>query len=85
MNNNENGGTSELIIRFIGKDRRDDPATGKTRFVAAKAPTQRSNGGRVIELPSSWQQKRGFAHPDAEFLLKTYPREFKRKVSKGEK
>lgn len=80
-----NSSSSKTVIRFVGKDRRDDPLTGKTRFVAAKAPTQRSNGDRIIELPSSWQQKRGFTHTDADFLLKTYPREFKRKVIKGEK
>ncbi|HEX8289826.1 MAG TPA: hypothetical protein VF556_17725 [Pyrinomonadaceae bacterium] len=71
------------VIRFVGKRKRIDPKTGRERLVLAVATRQRLNGNRVIELPSDAVQKRGFTHMDAEFLLKTYPKEFKKKVTKG--
>ena len=74
---------SSLVIKYVGLRQRIDPKTGKSRLVLANAPTVRINGNRTIDLPSDAVQKRGFTHKDAEFLLKAYPKEFKRKVSKG--
>lgn len=73
-----------IVIRFVGKKPQLNKETGKVEIVYREAPTKRRNGGRIIELPSSTEQRKGFTHPDAEFLLTAYPSEFKRKKSKGE-
>lgn len=75
--------TKEIVIRFVGKRKIYDGRTGRERLVAADPPTVRTNGNRIIELPSGDEQKKGFTHPDAEFLLKNYRAEFKRKTRKG--
>ena len=74
---------SELVIQFVGKTQVLDKETGKSKTVLAEAPTQRIQCRRVIDLPSSDEQKKGFTHPDAEFLLAVYPKDFKKVVKKG--
>jgi hypothetical protein len=75
----------EIVIQFVGKRKVLNKETGIEETVYREAPTLRRNGARVIELPSSTEQRKGFTHPDAEFLLTAYPKVFKRKRSKGEK
>lgn len=77
-------GSDEPEIQFIGRWRQFNKETGEFELVYREAPTRRRNGARVIELPSSTEQKKGFTHPDAEFLLTAYPRDYKRKKLKGE-
>lgn len=76
---------SPLVIQFVGKHKVLNKETGLEETVTRKAPTRRRNGARLIELPGSTEQKSGFTHPDAEFLLTAYPKDFKRKKSKGDK
>lgn len=74
---------SDLIIQFVGKRRSFDKKTGKRILVPAEAPTMRKNGQRVFLLPPDEEQRAGFTHPDAAALLTLYPKEFKKKVTKG--
>jgi hypothetical protein len=82
---NQDSSDGENIIQFIGKKEQLNKETGEIETVYREASTARRNGGRLIELPPATEQRKGFTHPDAEFLLTAYPREFKRKKSKGEK
>lgn len=72
-------------IVFVGKSQKTDKKTGKLKMVAAEAPTKITNGKQTILLPSSTEQRTGFTHEAAEFLLSTYPRLYKRKLTKGKK
>src|SRR6185369_4025319 len=73
------------VIQFVGKREQLNKETGKAETVYREAPTRRRNGSRVIDLLSSTEQRKGFTHPDAEFLLTVYSRDYKLKVKKGEK
>ena len=72
-----------LVIQFVGKKIVFDKATGKKKSIYRDAPVLRINGARRIELPSDEEQKAGFSHPDALFLLSAYPKDFKRKKGRG--
>jgi hypothetical protein len=74
-----------LVILFVGRRREIDKTTGETKLVIREAPTRRVNGAHVFDLPSDTDQKKGFTHPDAEKLLRLYPKDFKIKTPKGKK
>ena len=74
-----------LTIQFVGRRREIDKRTGKEKLIVREAPTKRVNGQRVFDLPSDEDQKKGFSHPDAELLLRLYPKDFKIKSPKGKK
>ena len=76
--NKENG----LVIRFVGKTKRINPLTGRLKQFLRTAPARIINGSKTIDLPADEQQKKGFTHADALFLLKHYPQQYKRKVKK---
>lgn len=88
--------TPNFLIKFVGKVRRLakedvlDERGVKVRagdyFMDApeddEVPTVLINGRKWIELPSGAEQKAGFQHPDAVFLLNNYGHLFKKVVVK---
>ncbi len=77
----------EPNVQYVGKKRLKDKQTGEVTetimMPADEVPTLRINGDRRFELPSGEEQLAGFYHPDAAFLRKAYPDQFKRPVKKG--
>lgn len=74
-------------IIYVGKRTRIDRITLEEKTTAvpdAEVPTWRRNGNKEFNLPEGSVQKKGFYHPDANFLISAYRDEFKRPVRKGE-
>lgn len=73
--------SNELIIQFVGKKTVKDEKTGKEKRVLSSAPAKIINGNLIIELPSSKEQKTGFTHKNANFLIANYSNLYKKKKS----
>ena len=85
-----------FLIKYVGKVRRmakeDILEGGEVKVKAGdyfmdvpeddEIPTVLINGRKRIELPSGAEQKAGFNHPDAVFLLNNYRDTFKKVVTK---
>lgn len=77
----------DINVQFVGKMFTRDKKTGEPVKEIIRTPehipTFRVNGGKKIELPSGEEQLKGFYHPDAVFLKRAYPDQFKTPKKKG--
>jgi len=69
---------SKPNIRFVGRRVRNGVTESKN------APAQVKANLTFFDLPSDEEQKKGFYHPNAREIIRSYPKDYKQFVEKGE-
>ena len=59
-----------VVIQFVGRHTRTNPARGKPELVARRAPAQIVNGNKTIDLPSDAIQKKRLHTPGRGIFIK---------------